>query len=370
MFNSTFLLTWHEKQWIEVLDEFNIKDPHYLPAYLRLFESEADRTVHTHFGGNGMLFVYGDSRNHVIYPFFKRSISDIPLLGNSAAGLFDIVSPYGYGGPLAQVEDESISEELWKGFFSSFDVFCRDSNIVSEFCRLHPMFENHIPISKFSKGTIQRKGRVLYVNLDRSEEEIIAGMGKLHRRDARRASRDPSLAFYIDNEKKFIGDFFNLYTETMVRHEAHRCYMFSLDFFKRACQLLGDHLTLSSVTHDGMVVSGLLSIRYGDLLYHWLAGGKREYFHLNTQNLLYYESILQAHREGYKYCIEGGGVSAEEDSVFKFKEGFSRQSKDFYVYKRIHLQEEYDKLVKLQRTGVNSGEDFFPWYRVSELVGV
>ena len=114
MFEVTLLTTKDKNQWLEILGRFEDKDPHYLPGYLQIYENVSNGESFMHFGGQGMLFVYGDSKNFIIYPFFKRSISDLPFSEPSMDNLFDIVSPYGYGGPLAQIEHEAISEELWQ----------------------------------------------------------------------------------------------------------------------------------------------------------------------------------------------------------------------------------------------------------------
>jgi len=152
--------------------------------------------------------------------------------------------------------------------------------------------------------------------------------------------------------------------ETMQRVGAHRKYLLSLDFFERAFRTLGENLTLAYVTYQGKRVSGLLALRYGDLAYHWLSGSKQEYFHMYTQDLLHYANLVQLREKGSKYCILGGGFSGKGSSLFKFKVGFSKSTKDFYVYKRIHLKEEYDRLVKLQRDRGANSVDFFPQYRL------
>jgi hypothetical protein len=88
---------------------------------------------------------------------------------------------------------------------------------------------------------------------------------------------------------------------------------------------------------------------------------------LYTQNLLHYANILQARREGLKYYIEGGGVATEQDSLFEFKAGFSKLTKDFYVYKRIPIKEEYDRLTKLRGDDEGTHDDFFPKYRIADF---
>jgi len=366
MFEVTLLPTRDKQQWLEILGRFDRKDPHYLPGYLETYEKVSNGESFMHFGGQGMLFVYGDSRNFIIYPFFKRSISCLPFSDDSVKNLYDIISPYGYGGPLAQIEDETISEELWRGFFDRFDDFCKESNIVSEFCRLHPMFGNHRSVGDFSRGITQRMGQIVYVDLSCSEEEIFAAMAKPHRRRVRRGSENPDLRFCLSKQDYHPLHFFELYTETMERIGAHKKYFFSPGFFDAAFRTLGEHVSFPHVHYKGDIISGWLLLRYGELAYSWVSGSRREYFHLYPDNFLMYSSFLQSKKEGFKYFILGGGTSAKQDSLFAFKVSFSKLTKDFYVYKRIHLKKEYQRLVELQGYTGEMPEDFFPQYRLSE----
>jgi hypothetical protein len=363
MLEVTLLSTKDKKQWLEILSRFDLQDPHYLPEYLEIYEKEDNRESFTHFGGQGMLFIYGDSRNFIIYPFFKRSISYLPFSDNSVKDLYDVVSPYGYGGPLVQVEDETISEELWTGFYKRFDDFCKESNIVSEFCRLHPIFDNHKPVGNFSQGITQRMGQIVYVDLRRSEEEILAGMSMDHRQGTRKALRNPDLSFELNAEENYTECLFNIYTQTMQRAKALKKYFFSQSFFNAAVQLLGEHLSLPHVTYQGDIIAGMLLLKYGELAYFWLSGSKSSYLRLYPNNLLLYSSFLQSKKEGLKYFVLGGGLTAE--SLFTFKAGFSKLTKDFYVYKRIHHKREYERLVELRgKYSRQISGDFFPQYRL------
>jgi hypothetical protein len=97
---------------------------------------------------------------------------------------------------------------------------------------------------------------------------------------------------------------------------------------------------------------------------HWLSGAKEEYLHLFVENLLHYASLVHLRNQGAKYCILGGGLSAQEDSLFRFKLGFSELTKGFYIYKMIHLQRYYDKLIEARQNQTENTTEFFPQYRL------
>jgi len=370
-FGTKILLTKDRIQWQELLERSNLKDPSYLSGFLQVYEEATRGESRTHFGGQGFLFVYGDNDNYIVYPFFKRSIAELPFSDDSVSDLFDIASPYGFGGPLAYTKEESITEELWTGFFDEFHDFCKQSNIVSEFCRLHPIFENHKPVAGFSRGITQKLGRIVYVDLSCSEDEIIRGISRRHRREAVKALKNQDLVFSLDIEASHPQCFYDLYTETMQRSAADKKYFYPQVFFSTMFHTLGEHLRFPHVTYQGEVISGALLLRYGEVVQAYWLGAKSDYFHLYPNNLLLYLSLLQAKKEGAKYFILGGGLSVQEDSMFAFKAGFSRSFKDFYVYKKIHLENEYDKLIQLRdKYGGEIPEDFFPQYRAGVERGV
>ena len=363
MFDVTLLSTKDKEQWLEILSRLDLKDPHYLPEYLEIYEKLDNRESCMHFGGEGILFVYGDSTNFIIYPFFKRSLSALPFYERGMENLFDISSPYGYGGPLAQIEDETLGEELWRGFFDVFGTFCRQNNIVSEFTRLHPMFNNAGIVSEFSDGRTERKGRIVYIDLAGSEEDIVARMSRTHKSGLRKAQGNPQLQSFATSGPEYAPAFYALYKETMIRKGAGVEYHFSSGFFEQALQVPGNHVTLCYVTYDTEIVSAVLGLGYGDLCYDWLSCSKTEHLHLYPNNMCTYQSAMEARKAGCKSFILGGGFSGE-DSLFSFKAAFSGLFRDFHTYSKIHLEEEYNEIVRLRdRYEKEPAGDFFPKYR-------
>ena len=371
MFDSAVFSTGDTVRWMELLEGLDLRDPHYLPGYVQIYGGIADEECRAHFGGEGMLFYFGDGDNYVLYPFLKRSIRELPFADESTKDLYDIVSPYGYGGPLARIRDKSICMGLWTGFFDKFGDYCKQNNIVSEFCRLHPVFENHKPVAAFSRGITRKAGGVVYSDLERSEEEIWAGMSKPHRRRARRAAENTELDFSLDIQEGHPQSFFALYTETMRRHDAHPRYFFPPSFFATAFRGLGEHMSFPHVVYRDVIVTAMLVLRYGDVAYSWLSGAKPDYFHLYSGNVLMYRTLLESKRSGVKCFVLGGGVSAERDSVFDFKAGFSSLFRDFYVYEKVHIREEYWRLTELRETwdqySTTANDGFFPQYRSPKL---
>ena len=364
MYKLMLLTTKDGENWHDVLSRFQLNDAYYLPEYLALFEKERNLDSFIHFGGQGFLCVYGDESNAIIYSFFKRRISDLGFSDRMVNEWYDIISPYGYCGPWMRCQDPSLAEGLWQGFFKGFHDYCVDNKIVSEFARLHPFFDNRVPLSQFSQGSIEKLGQIVYVDLSISENELFDAMLRGHRRHYRRALEN-SLNFSIDHQEDDARNFYHIYTQTMRRTQAHNKYYFSQNFFATALSKLGKSINFWRVVYNHEIVSGWLILRSDDFAYAWLSGNKEEYFHLFPTNYLVFETMMQLKKEGCKTFILGGGKSVAYDSVFRFKEGFSQLKKDYFVYKKIHLTEEYEKLVNLQSRIYAGNEDYFPKYRAN-----
>jgi hypothetical protein len=350
--------------WHDLLSRFQIHDVNYLPEYLEIYERETNRDAFIHYGGQGFLCVYGDENNIIIYSFFKRRIADLGFADQKVNEWYDIISPYGYCGPRTYCKDPSVTEALWQGFFPSFHAFCIENKIISEFARLHPFVENQIPLSHFSQGITEKLGQIIYVDLGLSENELFDSMARGHRRHYRRALEN-SLTFCTKGQVNDARNFFNLYTQTMERTKADNKYYFSQAFFDFGLNNLGDTIKFWRVTFHNEIISGWLIMKCDDLAYAWLSGTKEEYFNLFPSNYLVFQTILQLKKEGCKTFILGGGKSVKNDTVFRYKEGFSPLKKDYFIYKQVHLPKEYDKLVQLQGEIAETATNYFPKYRAN-----
>jgi len=366
MFEVKVLTTKDRDAWRKLLDNAEFSDVNWLPEYLQLFEEETSPAAYRSFGGTGILFVYGDGENFVLYPFFKRSLSVLPFANENVKGLSDIISPYGYGGPVARLKDADVTERLWLGFFQKLDDFCVQNRIVSEFCRLHPLLHNHGPLARFSGGLVERLGQVCYVDLTPPVETILKNMIHGHRRRITRAQENGDLVFSCQKHSGSAKEFFGLYQATMVRRQASDRYFFSEGFFEKCFEYLGDALSYCHVHYKGENISSWLVTCNGEFAYAWLSGASPEHFSLFPTNLLVYETILKLKREGARTLILGGGKSVSKDTIFRFKYGFCQRVEDYFVYKRIHLPEEYSRLVVLQSSPTSEQDGYFPAYRSYE----
>ena len=72
---------------------------------------------------------------------------------------------------------------------------------------------------------------------------------------------------------------------------------------------------------------------------------------------------IKATKEGFKYFNLGGGRGSSDDSLFRFKSGFSKDFKEFKVWK--HIVDEYAYNILVERNlGADYVTSFFPAYRL------
>jgi hypothetical protein len=119
------------------------KDTFFTPEYAELFRDTA-------FGGELCNFRCAG----IDYNFYWK-----PIEGTKYK---DIVSPYGYSGPLV-TENTSDADLRWPVFLGEFHKWCLNNNIIAEFVRLHPFIGNHLPLMEF--GGVQQDGEVVYIDL-------------------------------------------------------------------------------------------------------------------------------------------------------------------------------------------------------------
>jgi len=337
-------------KWRNICRKFDIIDIWYYPEYLRLFELHGD--------GEPFLFVYYETNEKmVIYPFMKRPINRIPGFQEVNPDLFDISSPYGYGGYLRN--NDLVNME---NFSHCFREFCRENNIISEFIRFNPILQN---VEYAPKNVdIKQYNQTIVIDLSLTENDIWLKMNQTCRNKVRKAMKN-NLYIYFDGNFDYIKIFYNLYIDTMRRLDAYEYYFFKENWFDNLINLLKGKIFLFHAYHNDVIVTSALFIVKAPFIHYFLTGATYEMRHLAATNLLLYEVALWAKKKGLKFFHLGGGYSPD-DSLFRFKASFSPWRKDFYIGGVVHHPEYYDYLCNLRFKGkeIQQEMNFFPIYRI------
>src|SRR5690625_3232997 len=88
--------------------------------------------------GKSEFLEYSSAAGVITYNFIKRLI---PQDFDGENNYYDIISPYGYGGPIINTCNNY--ELLIHEFNEYLSDYCKDNNIISEFVRFHPILENN-----------------------------------------------------------------------------------------------------------------------------------------------------------------------------------------------------------------------------------
>ncbi len=321
-------------------------DIYFEPAYARLYESETSKAVEYRFECQ-----YGLITNL----FLKR---DIQIRTGEDKQYYDIVTPYGYGGPV--IHHTSDKKALIDAYMKDFKEYTDAESIVSEFVRFHPIIENG-PDFKDAYGAIYDRKTV---GTDLTYDDVIAAEFSKHKRkDIRRILQNPEIRYEVDEDPKNLDDFIEVYYSTMDRDNADEYFYFGKDYFHSLLENLKGHVITGKVFLKDRLIAMGVYFRYGSLLHAHLSGTITEYLEYSPAYILKYALAIYGHDKGYKVIHYGGGSSASPDNgLYKFKKDFGKNTDfDFYIAKKVWDEGAYEKICKA--AGADMRSEFFPAYR-------
>ena len=330
-------------KWDEIVKSFKDYDIYYLSGYLKCLKIIGD--------GEPLLFYYEDTNCRGINVVLKRDISSDKNFDNLEKNTyFDLTSPYGYGGWI--IEGES-TEKL----FSKYSEWCKQNNIVAEFVRFHPLIGNQKACER--AYDVIALGQV--VAMDCTSEDVIWGNLSSKNRNQVKKSVKEGVSISIGKLEK-LDRFIEIYEQTMIRNGAEDYYFFDREYYDCLFNELKDNAVIFSSEYQGETISSAIIFYCNDKANYHLSGATRKYNGLCESQQLLYEVAKWANKNNCKSFLLGGGVGSKEDSLYLFKKGFNKQnSYQFYIGKKIHNDEIYNKLVGMRKDIDNP--NFFPKYR-------
>jgi hypothetical protein len=272
----------------------------------------------------------------------------------------DAISPYGYPGPLFQGER---NPEFVARACTAMVARLREERIVSLFVRTHPLLNREMTGLE-AVGAVVEHGETVSVDLTATTEEIWRGTRSDHRNQINRAIRAGHRA-YIDWDWEHEAAFVEIYTATMNRVGASADYMFGADYVRALRVALGSRLQLCVVDIGGAIAAaGLFTEECGIVQYH-LSGTDAAFARDRpTKLMLHFVRGLMKER-GNRIMHLGGGLGGAQDSLFKFKAGFSKQHQPFRTWRVVVESERYASLSRARRPAADPADatGFFPLYR-------
>lgn len=320
------------------------KDLYFDENYGKLYENTEN--------GKAEIFKYEDENGVVSNQFIKRNI---PMIQD----YYDIVTPYGYGGPI--IEESKNKEILLQNYNEVFKRYCEKNNIVSEFVRFHPIINNALDFKKIYDVVYMRK--TLGTNLEKYNDPIQEEFSKSCRKNIRQC-KNKGITAVVTEAPKDISKFKEIYYSTMKRNNATDYYYFKDEYFNKILQYFPQNILTVEAIYEGKTIAMGLYFIYNQILHIHLSGTLTEYLYLSPAYMLRYGATLWAKEHGYKLIHHGGGRSNSlEDSLYLFKKNFARNTEfDFYIGKKIWNEKIYNKLCEEKHIDPEK-IDFFPAYR-------
>jgi len=302
-------------------------------------------------------FDLNNAHGHVINQFIKRPV---PFLIDGVQ-YYDIVTPYGYGGPIiVQTNDR---KALVEDYGKEFARYCAENNIICEFIRYHPILKNSEDFESIYQNTYSR--HTVGTNLKDYDDPVQSEFTKSARREVRKGEK-AGVRCIVNVNPADLSIFRTLYEETMDRNHAGTMYYFPDAYYKMLTNELRDSLLeIQAVIENEVIASEIYFISDGIMHAH-LLGSNNRLLEIGGGAILEATAARWGKENQYRYIHHGGGRSSDpEDPLYLYKKKFGKNTQfDFYVGKKIWDQKLYDKAVSIWTAkGSVKNPSYFPLYR-------
>lgn len=330
----------HDEEWNKILRKSSFNDFYHTQIYHQL-QNE----------GKAVLFFGSIDNNFIAFPMIIRKIFDTDF--------YDCTSVYGYCGPISNLVSNEINKSIKDYFSENLKKYFEANNIISCFSRLHPIFKNENILEGF--GKIISLNKTINIDLTTPIDE----QRKLYRKSNKyeiNKLRKNNFRVEEATTEKDIDIFIKIYNETMQRVNASSEYFFDKLYFIKFLRNSSFDSKLLLAKKDGVIAAGAIFTVTNKVMQYHLAGTSKDYIRDTPMKLILDEARLIANDLNLEYLHLGGGVGgSDEDSLYRFKAGFSNQNFRFKIWQYIVNKEIYESLVSEYTKNMDS--NFFPLYR-------
>lgn len=350
------LQTTRQAEWLAVLNRTHLYDFYHLPCYHALAEQGGE--------GDACLFVYEEGEYVIALPLLLRPVASVPGLEEAGGSWKDATSVYGYAGPVASHGD--VPGAVSRRFQTALQAELRERGVVSLFSRLHPLIPQDRLVSNLGeRNTI---GETVSIDLTLPLVAQRAAYRADHKLTLNKLRRLGVSCTYVPC-RDYLGEFINIYNETMHRVGASDSYFYDMAYFEDLIACLESNIHLFICSLEGQVICGGLFVVCNDIVQYHLSGTLSNFLPLAPMKLLVDTVRTWATEQGLKVLHLGGGVGAQRDSLFLFKAGFSQRRHDFRTWRWTPTPDVYARLHAEKRAwnrsrGVQAiSPHYFPQYR-------
>lgn len=346
-----------QSEWNSIMAELTGDRVMFNYQYFRVFADEYGAEI------EALYLEQGSAR--IFWPHLVRRLDTL-----GAPGRRDLISPYGFSGPIFS----GITRSTLQSFLEAYEGYAARRGYVAEFIRFCPSLSNHEPLQGLERVSLRYLNDVVIVDLRGGEEKAWRRIRKTARAEIRKAlSYYPTVRIRSKPSLEEIRLFLKLYYETMRRNRASAKYFFAESFIERLFKYLEGYTYLVySLDETGRPGSAaLFLVDPGRLYAYYYLAGSNYAQPVPSNRLVIWRFIQFAIRQGVHYINLGGGRGSN-DSLFRFKASFSRLTKPYYIGGIVFDEDTYRALaesnpnVDLQEYS-NPADlktvDYFPLYR-------
>ncbi|WP_040281902.1 peptidoglycan bridge formation glycyltransferase FemA/FemB family protein [Psychroserpens damuponensis] len=328
-----------KNEWDSFLDKVNHYDFYHTYDYHELSLKEDEKCI---------LITYIENDTLIGLPFIVRPIPNTKY--------YDITSVYGYAGPISKNINENFNNLK---FLNALNASLKTQNVVSVFSRLNPFIAFQSQMLN-GIGHIENIGQIVHIDLEKPLDIQRQNYQRRIKSQINKARRLCNVK--KSTSKKDMLEFINIYYENMDRVQARDFYYFKPEYFLKFLESSSLNIDFLIITlkDTNEIIAGALFLKTNDIVQYHLSGCKEAYLEVTPLKLLIDEMRIIATQEGYHHFNLGGGYSSKNDSLLRFKMSFSKQLRDFYVWKHVVNQQLYDDLTSSNKT---VQQDYFPQYR-------
>ena len=296
---------------------------------------------------------YGKIRNTYILRKIKWSIGDKTY--------YDIVTPYGYGGPVALEFTDIV--KLLEAYHAAFSKYCIEHNIICEFIRFH-LFDNVDVRENYYGETVRMLDDVI-VDTTGTYDDIWMRYEHKVRKNVKKA-QSSGLEMIVENNLSHLDDFLRIYYATMERNQAKQYYYFKREYFEDIARRIPQNFMYFHTIKEDAVISTELVLCSDKYAYSFLGGTDETAYAMRPNDFLKDAIIKWCNETGREIFVLGGGYH-KDDGIYKYKRSFtSSPDVPFYIGKTIFNQKIYDEMVCLRAAedeNFDRESAYFPLYR-------
>ena len=317
------------------------QDIYFTPEYYSTYENTGY--------GKAKCFVFYLDDKIALYPFLINSVNSKGFSLDEE--YFDIQGAYGYNGIITNCNDNLFISE----FYKNFDQFCLKNNVIAEFLRFHPLLENY-KFASNSMGIIKNR-ETISLDITKDINTIWIEQYNPKNRNKIRKAHKNNFKVKIDSD---INLFYNIYKSTMKRIDADSFYFLSFEYFKLIeKELKNNSRFLFVYDEEKNCYCAMILFIYKNYSHYHLSGRNPDFNNNCVNNFILDEAVKISQIANAKTFHLGGGMSNHQnDTLFKFKSNFSKDKNDFYIGKRIHNKDIYEKVIDQWRNKFKSHENY------------